>query len=85
MNRTQLYLPKTQLDTLRKVARQKKSTVSAVVRYFISQQLSDTESNKSKKGHPNSLFTISQKINNLGAKAPKNLSKKIDSYAYGSN
>lgn len=85
MNRTQLYLPKTQLDTLRKVAKQKKSTVSAVVRYFVSQQLEiDTDKNSKKNSHV-SLFAMSQKINLFGAKAPINLSKNIDSYIYGRN
>lgn len=83
MNRTQLYLPKTQLETLRRVAKQKNTTVSGVVRLFISQQLNGNSIQRTKSNISGSLIKIAKQINQLGTKAPSNLSKNIDSYVYG--
>ena len=39
MNRTQIYLPKSHLDELRKIAQRRKVTVSEVVRGFVDEKL----------------------------------------------
>lgn len=82
MNRTQLYLPKTQLDSLRKVARQQNTTVSGVLRYIISIQLSHDRIKHQKLATIHSLEKFSNDVNRIGTKAPKDLSKKIDAYVY---
>jgi len=82
MNRTQIYLPKTQIEALRKIARKKHTSVSDVVRIFIKEKVEKRRSFSDFRPRE-SLFEAAKRINKLGKKGPKDLASNLDAYLYG--
>jgi hypothetical protein len=82
MNRTQIYLPKTQIEALRKIARRKHSSVSDVVRVFIKERV-EKRQYVSDFSPRESLLDAAKRINKLGKKGPKDLASNLDAYLYG--
>ena len=83
MTRTQIYLPKSQLDALRVQAHQKGTTVSDVVRRIVDMQLRVEKQEKQKTSHDESLGDAFRRISKLGKPGPKDLSMNLDHYVYG--
>jgi hypothetical protein len=84
MNRTQIYFPKSQLEALRRVAREKRITVSEVVREFTHKQLQDfAPQRKTEKNGFDSLLQSAERISKMGVKGPKDLARNMDKYLYG--
>lgn len=81
MNRTQIYLPKSQQVALKKEAQKRGSTVSAIVRDAIQEKLMIQAKKNQLIG--NSLLAASRRINKLGKKGPKDLATNLDKYLYG--
>lgn len=77
MNRTQIYLPKTQIETLRKIAQKRKVSISEVIRSLIREKLEKVQVKKE------GLLAAARRINRLGIKGPKNLATNLDKYLYG--
>ncbi len=82
MQRTQIYLPKSQVDQLKQEAHKKATTVSQVVRFFIGTGLGESMAEGSKKP---SLLSFAKQINKKGLRAPKDLASRADAYLYGDN
>jgi hypothetical protein len=82
MQRTQIYLPRTQLLALKEIARRKDATTSEVVRLLIGVALKSKNRKLSKKQE--SLQEAGKRIGVLGIKGPKDLAKNMDKYLYGS-
>jgi hypothetical protein len=81
MPRTQIYIPKTQAELLRKEAHKKRSTISGVIRELIHIQM-QTQNKRNKKSE--SLLSAVQKVNKGSKKGPKDLAKRLDNYLYDS-
>jgi hypothetical protein len=81
MNRTQIYLSDKQQVMLRKKARQRNTTVAAIVRELIDEGLHANKKEKPKKHE--SLFEAAKRINKLGPPGPKDLASRVDYYLYG--
>jgi hypothetical protein len=81
MQRTQIYLPKNHIRTLRKEALQQQSTLSQMIRDLIRERLDDRPSTSQRDRSPN-LFSAAKRINAMGLRAPKDLASKLDSYLY---
>ncbi len=81
MERTQIYLPKTQLTRLRQEAHRRETTVSSVIRLFIDDSL--LENRRGHKKRSIGLLASATRINKLGHKGPKDLARNMDSYLYG--
>jgi len=80
MIRTQIYLPKSQLDKLRQKARRENATVSHVIRIMIGADLAPRRA-KNKKSE--SFTEAVRRINKLGTRAPRDLARNMDKYLYG--
>ena len=81
MLRTQIYLPQNQISRLKTMADIKKTTMSAVLRLILSQEL-DNDWNK--KLRPQiGLVKMAKRASMLREKGPKDLSSKADNYLYG--
>lgn len=84
MNRTQIYLPKSQLTTLRHLADKRKKTVSEIVRNLISESLEDENSKlKMTTGQGWRLFDVLRETKKLDKAGPKDLASRVDHYLYG--
>ncbi len=83
MQRTQIYLPKTQIARLKEIARKKDTTTSAVVRIFIQEAMAPKKKIRQRKT-AQTLLQIEKRINAIGEKGPKDLAKNMDTYLYGS-
>ncbi len=79
MNRTQIYLPKTQLGALRRIAQKKKTSISEVIRLILREKLE----RKKTQSFPENLLEFAKKINLKGKKAPRDLAEKHNKYLYG--
>lgn len=77
VNRTQIYLTKTQIDTLRQVAQKRKVSMSEVIRSLIKEKVEKAPVKKE------GLLSAARKINKLGIKGPKDLATLLDKYLYG--
>jgi hypothetical protein len=82
MIRSQIYFPKTQHDQLRGLASRKRTTISRLVRLFVSQGMSGQKQPIRKSG-AQSLFELLEKVKKLGQYGPKDLASNIDEYLYG--
>ena len=82
MNRTQIYLPKTQTDALRILARRRRSTLSEVIRVILGEKLRG-DSVFSRRVPQETLLNAAKRINALGKKGPRDLASGIDRYLYG--
>lgn len=83
MNRTQLYLPKSQLDWLKKTARKKQTTASAVMRELVYEKQKSSGHLRIVADRGESLYESAKRISKLGTKGPKDLAKNMDKYLYG--
>lgn len=81
MQRTQIYLKKTQVDYLTKEAQKTRSTVSEIIRTIIDTRVRPQKKAKGKK--PLTLLQIAAKVNKGGPKAPADLATNLDHYLYG--
>jgi len=83
MQRTQIYLTKSQKEQLGRLARRKQTTASALIRKFIGKNLpSKIEKEKGKKKQP-ALLEVAKEINQLGFSGPSDLAENLDEYLYG--
>lgn len=82
MNRTQIYLPKSQQVALKKEAQKRGTTVSAVVRDAIEEKLITNKAPK-KQAKYESLLQAAERINKLGEAGPPDLATNMDEYLYG--
>lgn len=81
MQRTQIYLPKQQIQVLQKEAKNRETTVSAIIRLFLNEKLQNTITTPKKKL---GLVAIAKQIALLSkTKAPKDLAQNLDKYLYG--
>jgi hypothetical protein len=82
MNRTQIYLPKTQLDALRRTARKERTTVSHVVRRIVADQFEKNPRSAENK-RQETLVDFARRIAKIGRKGPRDLASHMDAYLYG--
>ncbi|KKU82597.1 MAG: hypothetical protein UY09_C0010G0002 [Parcubacteria group bacterium GW2011_GWA2_47_8] len=81
MVRTQIYLQKSQLNQLRRLARSKRATVSDVIRSILTGNLEQTRSPES--GGIGIMFDAFQRIGALARKdTPRDLASRMDDYLY---
>ncbi len=81
MSRTQIYLPKTQKDEVKKIALKEGTTISHVIRVFVEQGLRSLRMEKSTKRH-RSLLDVLEAVKRLKEKGPKDLAANVDKYLY---
>ncbi len=81
MQRTQIYLPRTQLLALKEIARKQDTTTSDVIRLFLSAQLQSKKPKTVRKAE--TLQQAGKRIGALGIKGPKDLATNMDKYLYG--
>jgi len=83
MNRTQIYLPKTQTDALRNLARKQRMSVSEVIRMILREKLAHMRRPMGTR-RPETLIEAAERINKLdGKRAPRDLASRLDEYLYG--
>ncbi len=82
MTRTQIYLPKTQIEKLWQEARRKNTNFSAIVRMILNEHIEQPRRRTAKK--VSGLLETAKKISKLGEKGPRDLASKLDHYLYGS-
>lgn len=86
MIRTQIYLPQSQITKLRTAARQRRTTVSDIVRELIDiNNINHLERKKNtrQKKVMSGLSATAEKIAKMGFKGPADLAKNMDKYYYG--
>jgi hypothetical protein len=81
MLRTQIYLPKSQKQALRRLAQKQNTTVSGVIRDVLQEKLNGRMHAKTRV--PETLLEAAKRINQLGKKGPKDLASNLDRYLYG--
>jgi|GEM_PF-1495327 len=90
MQRTQIYLPKTQLTQLKEIARRKDTTTSAVIRLLLQEafhvgighakkQVRRTK----KKTLYDDTKAILKKLEKIKEEGPSDLAQNMDKYLYG--
>lgn len=83
MNRTQIYLPKSQHDTLRKLAQERRETVSETVRILLKHQLERVWPLERFHQKRQTFFEVLKEIKRLNESGPKDLAENLDKYLYG--
>jgi len=83
MNRTQVYLPKSHLDALRRIARERSETVSEVIRALIRPSVEPRPAPRARHMPARTLFSVLEEIEKLGERGPADLAKNMDDYLYG--
>lgn len=83
MKRTQIYLPKTQIDALRHLARERNETVSEMVRTLLRRQLEETDGFRRVQKQRRTPFDVLREITELDECGPKDLAVNLDKYLYG--
>ncbi len=81
MQRTQLYLPKSQIKKLKERARKEDVSMSELVRRFIENGENKDDAREEKAHEP--LLASADRINTLGESAPADLAENTDEYLYG--
>lgn len=81
MNRTQIYLPNTYREALRKEAGKQRVSVSEAIRRIIREKLVEGNSIYSHRT-AETLSAAAKRINKLGKRAPKDLASRLDEYLY---
>lgn len=81
MNRTQIYLPKQRIETLRREARRRKTTMSELIRQVLDAALDRAPVIKGREREK--LLSAARRIGKLGRKGPKDLASQMDKYLYG--
>lgn len=79
MQRTQIYLPTTQLKVLKKTAQSDGTTVSEVMRSLIQERFFKPTPGKQQE----SLLAAAKRIRKLGKGGPADLASNVDKYMYG--
>lgn len=82
VNRTQIYLPKTKIEKIRKIALKRRTTVSAIVRELLDQALEEPRTQHKERTYE-TLTEAAKRINAHGKKGPKDLASRLDFYLYG--
>lgn len=83
MNRTQIYLPKTQADALHNLARKQRISVSEVIRMIVREKLAKPRRFAGTR-RPETLIEAAERINKIaGKRAPRDLASRLDTYLYG--
>ncbi|MEK9174546.1 MAG: ribbon-helix-helix domain-containing protein [Patescibacteria group bacterium] len=83
MKRTQIYLPKTQLDVFRKLAGEQKETVSEIIRALLRHALEkNLPLGQIYKKRP-TPFDVLVEVKKLNESGPKDLAENLDRYLYG--
>lgn len=82
MKRTQVYLTRSQKVVLEREARRKGTTVSALIRKFISQNFASGKKEAWRKKEP-TMFDVLEDIKKLGVAGPPDLAENMDEYLYG--
>ena len=83
MNRTQIYLPKSQLDALRRVARERSETISEVIRALIRRSMEASAARRAPQRPARTLFRVLEEIEKIGERGPADLATNVDKYLYG--
>lgn len=84
MLRTQIYLPKSQLDALRVMAHQEQTTVSDITRKLLDLQLHIKASRPQHKVKVAETFVnAARRISKMGSGGPRDLALNHDYYLYG--
>ena len=81
MERTQIYLAKSQIKRLKQVAQKKKTTLSELVRDAVEVQYGIERPSPKERGE--TFLEAARRISGLGEKGPKDLSSRLDKYLYG--
>lgn len=81
MERTQIYLPKSQIKKLKELAQKKKTTFSELVRDAVEVQYGPQKPLPQKKEE--TLPEFAARIQKMGFKGPKDLASNLDDYLYG--
>lgn len=82
MNRTQIYLPKKQLQRLKEEAVKRQSTVSGIIRAAIAQRFEEKEM-AGENRRRETLVEFAKRVGKMGRRAPKDLASNMDEYLYG--
>jgi len=77
MNRTQIYLTKTQIEALRQIAQKRNTSISEVIRSLIRERFKKVPVKKE------GLLSAARRINKFGIKGPRDLATNLDKYLYG--
>lgn len=80
MQRTQIYLPKTQTEELKRIAQRKRISTSEVIRAILKEKIEELSFAKKISGE--NLLAAAKRINQQGQKAPKDLATNLDKYLY---
>lgn len=80
MNRTQIYLHKSQMNALRALARKQRVSISEAIRGILREKL---QNGKGGKKNRETLMDVTKRINVLGRKGPPDLASNMDTYLYG--
>lgn len=84
MIRTQIYLPQSQIQDLRKTAIEERTSVSEVIRKKLATpNTKKAASKKSKTTIGERLLAMAKDAERRGVKGPKDLAKRADYYYYG--
>ena len=88
MTRTQIYLPQSQLQRLKRKAAKHSTSVSELIRQTLraQEEVERRQSNateKRTKSAGESLLELADKLSKMGIKGPKDLSENMDKYLYG--
>ena len=81
MNRTQIYLPKRHIETLRREARRRNTTMSEILRRVLDASLDSAPAVAEKRREK--LLSAAKRIGKLGQRGPKDLASRLDAYLYG--
>lgn len=76
-------MPKSQHDTLRKLAQERRETVSETVRTLLEHQLEKTLPLGQSHQKRQTLFEALKEIKRLNQSGPKDLAENLDKYLYG--
>ena len=82
MNRTQIYLPKKQLELLRGEAARRRITVSEIIRTTIKERF-ENKAKITEKSPRETLVAFAKRIGKMGERAPRDLASNMDEYLYG--
>lgn len=80
MQRTQVYFDSESLELLREEAREKKTTLTAVIRGKVEKTMKKKKVKKIDAAE--ALLHLAKLGEKLGVKGPKDLSKRIDEFVY---
>lgn len=84
MLRTQIYLPESQINFLKKIAYQEDVSLSEAIRRLIEERLKKVKKIRPKLQNPGSwLLSLAKKAKKLRVKGPKDLASRVDFYLYG--